>query len=192
MESPSLASNQAVSDTDPAWDEAFLRVESYLRSYGLESHVLLHQVTASIIEEARGKVRNGDAQNPVELAMNATQSRIGGWLARSGQAVDWTNDRTRAQGRLALIVADLPSRWPSSFLSSDPFPPDLAAAMASTQVLPSPGMKVSNMAPEPLEFGLLEPGDPRIQTKRIWVPIRAVVPWLLIFGFFGVAWASSH
>jgi hypothetical protein len=192
MESPSLASNQVASDTDPAWDEAFLRVESYLRSYGLESHVLLHQVTASIIEEARGNARNGDAENPVVLAMNATQSRIGAWLARSGQPVDWTNDRTRAQGRLALIVADLPGRWPSSFLSSDPFPSDLAAAMASTHVLPSPGMKVSNMAPEPLEFGLLEPGDPRIQTKRIWVPIRAVVPWLLIFGFFGVAWASSH
>jgi hypothetical protein len=192
MESPSLANNQTASGTDPAWDEAFLRVESYLRTYGLESHVLLHEVTASIIEEARGKVQSGAAGNPVELAMNATQSRIGAWLARSGQPADWTSDRIRAQGRLALIVADLPGRWPNSFLSSNPFPADLAAAMSSTQVLPAPEMKVSNMAPEPLEFGLMEPGDPRIQSKRIWMPIRAVVPWLLIFGFFGVAWASSH
>jgi hypothetical protein len=192
MESPTLANNQTTSGTDPAWDEAFLRVESYLRTYGLESHVLLHEVTASIIEEARGNARNGAAGNPVELAMNATQSRIGAWLARSGQPADWTSDRIRAQGRLALIVADLPGRWPNSFLSSSPFPDELAAAMASTQVLPAPKMNVSNMAPEPLEFGLLEPGDPRIQSKRIWMPIRAVVPWLLIFGFFGVAWASSH
>jgi hypothetical protein len=192
MESPSLASNQSASDADPAWDEAFLRVESYLRTYGLESHVLLHQVTAAIIEEARDKARGGATENPVELAMNATQSHIGAWLARSGHPVDWTNDRIRAQGRLALIVADLPSRWPNSFLSSDPFPADLAVAMASSHVLPAPDMRVSNMAPEPLEFGLLEPGDPRIQSKRIWIPIRAFVPWLLIFGFFGVAWASSH
>ena len=192
MESPLLATNQSASDPGPAWDEAFLRVESYLRTYGLESHVLLHQVTASIIEEARAKAQGGAPENPVELAMNATQSRIGAWMARSGQPADWSSDRVRAQGRLALIVADLPSRWPNSFLSSEPFPADLAEAMSSAQVLPAPGMRVSNMAPEPLEFGLLEPGDPRIQSKRIWIPIRAVVPWLLIFGFFGVAWASSH
>jgi hypothetical protein len=192
MESPQPANIPTASGSEPAWDEAFLRVESYLRAYGLESHVLLHKVTASIIEEARGNAQSGAVGNPVELAMIATQSRIGAWLARSGQPADWANERIRTQGRLALITADLPSRWPNSFLSSDPFPTDLAAAMASSQVLPAPGMKVSNMAPEPLEFGLLEPGDPRIQSKRIWMPMRAVVPWLLIFGFFGVAWASSH
>jgi hypothetical protein len=192
MEGPPLAKYHNTSDADPAWDEAFLRVESYLRAYGLESHVLLNEATAAIIGEAREKARSGASESPVELAMDATQSRIGAWMARSGQPVDWTNDRIRAQGRLALIVADLPSRWPNSFLSSDPFPADLAVAMASFQVLPAPGMRVSSMAPEPLEFGLLEPADPRIQSKRIWIPIRAVVPWLLIFGFFGVAWASSH
>lgn len=124
--------------------------------------------------------------------MDITQSRIGAWISRSGQEIDWTNERTRAQGRLALIVADMPGRWPNQFLSPEPFPEDLAAALASFRILPAPGMRLSNMAPEPLEFGILEPGDPRLKTRRIWVPMRAVVPWLLIFGFFGVAWASSH
>jgi hypothetical protein len=177
---------------DPAWDEASLRVEGYLRSYGLESHVLLNQITAAIIQEARRRADAGESGTPVGLAMDVTQSRIGAWLAQSGQEIDWTNERMRAQGRLALIIADLPRRWPNHFMSPDGFPNDLAAAMASFRILPAPGMRLSNMAPEPLEFGIMEPGDPRLQSRGIWAPMRAVVPWLLIFGFFGVAWASSH
>lgn len=192
MPSTATTADPTLPAADPAWDEAFLRVESYLRAYGLESRVLLNQATAAIIEEARTKAAAGQHDDPVTLAMEVTQDRIGAWIAQSGQPIDWTNERIRAQARLALIIADLPGRWPNQFLSSDPFPPELAAAITSSQILPAPGMKVSNMAPEPLEFGLLEPGDPRIQSKRIWIPMRAVVPWLLIFGFFGVAWASSH
>lgn len=177
---------------DPAWDEAFLRVESYLRAYGLESRVLLNQITSAIIAQAQAAARGEPDETPVGLAMEVTQRRIGEWLSQSGPQIDWTNERNRAQGRLALIMADLPGRWPNHFLSADPLPADLAGAILSSQILPAPGMRVSNMAPEPLEFGLLEPGDPRLQSKRIWIPMRAVVPWLLIFGFFGVAWASSH
>jgi hypothetical protein len=192
MQTSSPFTKYLLPNADRAWDEAFLRVEGYLRAYGLESHVLLNQITAAIIQEARTKVLAGSADNPVAVAMEVTHSRIGAWFAQSGQRIDWTDERIRAQGRLALIMADLPGRWPDQFLNSAPFPSDLAAAIASVQILPAPEIEVSNMAPEPLEFGILEPGDPRLKTRRVWVPIRAVVPWLLIFGFFGVAWASSH
>jgi hypothetical protein len=192
MQNASATVVRASRDNEPSWDEAFVRVESYLQAYGLTSRMLLNQITAAIIDEARAKVQTEPDADPVRIAMELTQSRIGAWLAQSGQQVDWTNEKVRAQARLALIIADLPGRWPNQFLSSDPFPAELAAAITSSQILPAPGMHVSNMAPEPLEFGLLEPGDPRLQSKRIWIPMRAVVPWLLIFGFFGVAWASSH
>jgi hypothetical protein len=192
MENALYTVEQSPSSVDPSWDEAFLRVEGYLRSYGLESHTLLNQITASIIAEARERARSGDHADPVALAMEVTHSRIGAWFARSGHSVDWSDGRVRAQGRLALIIADVPGRWANSFLSQDPLPDELVAAMASFQMLPSPELRPSNMAPEPLEFGILEPGDPRLRSKRIWLPMRVVVPWLLIFGFFGVAWASSH
>jgi hypothetical protein len=177
---------------DVAWDEAFLRVEGYLRSYGLESHVVLNQITYSIIAEAQACAHDANAPDPVALAMEVTHSRIGAWFARSGHPIDWSDGRSRAQSRLALIIADAPGRWANSFLSQDPLPEELVAAMASFQMLPAPDIRQSGMAPEPLEFGLLEPGDPRLRSKRIWIPMRVAVPWLLIFGFFGVAWASSH
>jgi hypothetical protein len=192
MDTSIAITENLISDANASWDEAFLRVEGYLRAYGLESHVLLNSITASIIQEARDRAQKGTPGDPVGIAMGVTHSRIGTWFAQSGHDVDWDNEHTRAKGRLALIIADVPGRWSNYFLSPDPIPPELAGAMASFQILPGPEMKLSNMAPEPLEFGLLEPGDPRLRTRRIFLPMRVVVPWLLIFGFFGVAWASSH
>lgn len=177
---------------EPDWDEAFLRVQSYLRAYGMESPVLLSEVTAGIIQEARARSQEGAPGSPVALAMDLTQSRIGAWFAQSGQDIDWSNERMRAQGRLALIVADLPGRWRHYFLSPNPLPSDLGEAMKSFQILPGPELRLSGMAPEPLEFGLLEPGDNRLPARRFWVPARVMVSWLLIFGFFGIAWAASH
>ncbi len=63
---------------------------------------------------------------------------------------------------------------------------------AIVEILPGPELRLSSMAPEPLEFGLLESGDSRLPSRRFWVPARFVFSWVLIFGFFGIAWAASH
>ncbi len=179
-------------DIEPEWDEAFLRVQSYLRAYGMESPVLLNETTAGIIREARELALDPAAESPVSLAIGIAQSRIGEWFAQSGRQLDWSDDRMRAQGRLALIVADLPGRWRQCFLSSNPLPAELAAAMRSVEILPGPELQLSSMAPEPLEFGILESGDSRLPSRRFWIPARFLVSWAVIFGFFGVAWAASH
>jgi len=177
---------------DLAWDEAFLRVQSYLRAYGLESLVLLNQITADIIGAAQARAREGGSAAPVTLAMEVTHARIGEWFARTGQQIDWSDERMRAQGRLALIVADLPGRWANYFLSPAPVPPELAARMTLVQLISSPELRLSTMPPATLEFGFLESDAPRLPTRRIWLPLRAMVSWLLVVGFFGVAWAAAH
>jgi hypothetical protein len=184
-------SAHATIPADPAWDEAFLRVESYLRAYGLESRVLLNRIALEIVQEARARNLGGEDGDPVTLALEVTHARIGEWFARAGRDLDWANERTRSQGRLSLIVADFPGRWGNHFLSAEPVPAELAGAMSGFDMLPGPELRLSNMAPEPLEFGL-ESGDSRLPGGRFRVPARAAVSWLLIFGFFGAAWAASH
>ena len=177
---------------DPAWDEAFLRVEGYLRSYGLESHVLLNHLVAAIIQEARERSAAGDARHPVAVSIDVANARIAAWFSRAGNEIDWASERGCAQCRLALIIADLPGRWPTIFLGPEPFPEELTSAIASFQILSGPELRLSGMAPEPLEFGLLEPRDPHLPPRRIWFPAKAMAYWFLIFGFFGIAWAASH
>jgi hypothetical protein len=186
------AAQTATIPADPAWDEAFLRVESYLRSYGLESRVLLNRITLDIVHEARLRSLEGGGEHPVSLALRTTHVRIGKWFAHAGHSMDWEDERVRTQGRLALIVADLPGRWANHFLSAESVPAELAAAMGSFRMLPGPELRLGTMNPEPLEFGIMEPGLHPVAGRRFWAAARAAASWLVIFGFFGVAWAASH
>jgi hypothetical protein len=177
---------------DAAWDEAFLRVESYLRAHHIEGRVQLNRLATEIIAEARAAAEKNPAaaEAPVGAALRVTHARIGAWLARAGLAADWSSDRARARGRLALLLADLPGRWPAWFLHDAPPPPELAAALASGRLQPGPGVRRSNMPPAPLEFGF--DAGPRAPRVRVWPWLSAATPWLCLVGAYGLAWAASR
>ena len=177
---------------DPAWDEAFLRVESYLRAHHLESRVLLNELATDIIREAREHAHANPGTAPVIAAMHVTHARIGAWFSRAGSAGDWSDTRVRAGGRLALVLVDLPGRWANCFLSTAPVPPELAAALASGVLRPGPELRISNMPPAPLAFGFNDPDEPNSPRKGAWLMLREAVGWLSVVGVFGAAWAASH
>jgi hypothetical protein len=177
---------------DPAWDEAFLRVESYLRAHHLESRVLLNQLVTEIVAEARTRVSAHPAESPVTRAMQVTHARIGAWFARAVRESDWANERDRAQGRLALVSANLHGRWSNYFLLAESVPPELASAMASFQFQPGPELRFSNMPTAPLEFGFEGSDDPHASRREVWPLVRAASTSLLVAGLIGAAWAASH
>src|ERR1700712_845670 len=174
----------------PAWDEAFLRVESYLRAHHLESRMLLNQIATEIIREAQQHALSKPGQEPVAIAMQTTHARIGAWFARAGNAGDWSDERVRARGRLALVLEDLPGSRPNCFLSADPVPPDLSAALAAGVLQPGPELRFSNMPPAPLEFGFEEPSEPSALKKSGWSTMREAAGWIAIVGLYGAAWAA--
>ena len=176
----------------PAWDEAFLRVESYLRAHHLASRVLLNQIATEIIQDARKRAQASPHEEPVVLAMQATHARIGSWFAQSGNSGDWSDERVRARGRLALVLQDLPGSRPNCFLSNEPVTPDLSIALAAGVLKPSPELHLSNMPPAPLEFGFDDPTEPSLAGKGGWSTAREAAGWLAIVGLYGAAWAASH
>ena len=177
---------------EAAWDEAFLRVESYLRAHHLESRVLLNKLATDIIREAQATGGQNPGDEPVVLAMRVTHARIGAWFSLSSKEADWSNERVRARGRLAMLLSNLAARWPNSFLSGPPVEPELSAALGSGRLMSGPELRLSNMPPAPLEFGFDDYGDPRLPKKDAGLFLRAAVPWVLLVGLFGVAWAASH
>ena len=176
----------------PAWDEAFLRVESYLRAHHLESRVLLNQIATEIIQDARNRALANSNEEPVVAAMHATHARIGSWFSRFGDSGDWSDERVRARGRLALVLEDLPGRRPNCFLSNEPVPADLTTALAAGVLKPAPELHLSNMPPAPLEFGFDDPTEPSFPNKGGWSTVREAAGWLAIVGLYGAAWAASH
>ena len=177
---------------DPAWDEAFLRVESYLRAHHLESRMLLNQLTSEIIDAARACGPAHPPEPPVALGMRLAHARIGSWFARAGTEADEASGRDRAHSRLALAIANLPGRWSNHFLSTEPVPPELTAAMASFRFQPGPELRFSNMPPATLEFGFDETGRSHTRERGLWLVLRAASSWLLLAGLIGVTWAASH
>lgn len=177
----------------PAWDEAFLRVESYLRAHHLESRVLLNQLATDIIREARERALEIPGEAPVSVAMQVTHARIGVWFARAGNAGDWSEERVRVRGRLALVLAELPGHRADYFLAAGPLPPGLAAALAGGLLQPGPKLRFSNMPPAPLAFGFDDPGDPYARKPGGWGPgMLAAAGWLSLAGLYGVLWAAAH
>lgn len=187
-----LPSADASVPAGPDWDEAFLRVESYLRAHQLESRVLLNRLATAIIAEARERARGNPAAAPVALAMGVTHERIGAWFARAGREGDQASERVRAADRLALVLADLPGRWPNCFLAGEAVPHEAAEALASATREPGPELRFSNMPPATLEFGFDAAGQPDPSNRGGRFLARAAGPWLAVILLLGVVWAASH
>jgi len=194
MELSGVANSGSVAPVpvDPAWDEAFLRVESYLRAHHVESRVLLNQITTEIIREARQRAVEHPEEEPVVAGMQAAHARIGAWFGRAGYAGDWADERVRARGRLSLVLGDSLARRQNYFLSNEEVPADVSHALAAGVLRPNPELHVSNMPPAPLEFGFNDPADPSIAQKPGWGVVREAAGWLAIVGLYGAAWAASH
>ena len=192
---------------DPAWDEAFLRVESYLRAHQIESRLVLNRLTVEIIRAARESAgaagpdavaaaggSAGARPDPVSLAMREAARRTTAWFARVlGDAADPEDERLGTRGRVALVMADVPARWPRHFLAETPPPPDLVEAMRAAYIEAGPELELSRMVPRPIDFGpIANVADEAWRTFKRWPLLRAVFGWLLFLGLLAVVWFATH
>ncbi len=201
----------------PGWDEAFLRVESYLRAHQIESRLVLNRLAIEIIhaahavadsltaEQADLAARNSprDAArpapseaplDPVGLAMREAERRTNAWFTRVlGDAADPDDERLGTRGRIALVLADVPGRWPQHFLAETPPPPELVQAMRAAYIEAGPELELARMVPRELDFGpIANVADEAWKTFARWPILRAVLGWLVFVGLLAAAWRATH
>lgn len=177
---------------DAAWDEAFLRVESYLRAHQIESRMLLTRLTTEIVAEARALAAQLPDEAPVTLAMRLAHARIGEWFQRELGEGDWSDERFRARGRLALLMSQLPQESPELFLSSQPLPAERGRRLSQAQLQPAPGMRPTTMPPAMLEFPLVEIAEEKWVTFSRSAFARAAASWVLFISVLGIAWFATR
>ena len=183
----------------PAWDEAFLRVESFLRAHQIESRLVLNRLTVEIIRGARHALEDPQtdsllSRDPVALAMREAERRTTAWFALVlGDAADPDDERLGTRGRIALVMADVPARWPRDFFAETPPPPELVAAMRAAYIEAGPGLELTRMVPRPLDFGpIANVADEAWKTFTRWPVLRAIVGWLLFLGLLAAAWFATR
>ena len=183
----------------PAWDEAFLRVESYLRAHQIESRLVLNRLALEIVRAARmtadkPAVAPESPDDPVALAMREAERRTTAWFTRVlGDAVDPDDERLGTRGRIALVMADVPARWPQYFLAETPPPPELVEAMRAAYIEAGPELELTRMVPRALDFGpIANVADEAWKTFARWPVLRAILGWLLFVGLLAAAWRAAH
>lgn len=179
-------------DIDPIWDEAFMRVENYLRAHQIESRIQLTRLTTRIITEARQLAAEQPAENPVELAMHILHLQLGSWFVRAFNEGDWADERFQARGRLSLMMTGLVAQHPQHFLADETLPAELAATLKAASLQPGPEVRFSNMPPAPLEFTLLDSEQPGWTTFSPRPFVGASVVWILTVGLLSAAWIVTH
>ncbi|EIQ01135.1 hypothetical protein OpiT1DRAFT_05703 [Opitutaceae bacterium TAV1] len=174
---------------EPDWDEAFVRVESYLRAHQIESRIQLNRLTSEIIQASRARAKLEPDADPVTLAIHVAEARLEAWCAN----VLGSRERAGLRGRLALAMANVPGRWPQHFLADTPPPPELVAAMRASYIETGPELKLTAMVPRKIDFGpVANAAGETWKTFRRLPFLRAVTGWVLIVALLAVIWVITH
>jgi hypothetical protein len=174
----------------PEWNEAFLRVQSYLHAHHIDGALLLNRLSTEIVEEAHLLAISQSAEAPVTLAMQVMHRRMADWFRSAIEEGNCKEERFRARGRLALLLSNVPSAWPQQFLSAEPLPSEVASALNVSVLQPGPEVRLSKMAPAELEFGFDDSDETPAVAKWAFQPAIGVC--VAIAGAMGAAWAATH
>ena len=170
---------------DPAevaeWDEAYGKVENYLRACRVSSRMHRARLTAMIVQRAIAQRPEAAVGPPLSaLAIDEARRLIDAWMA--GLLPPRRDDRpyTQVEGFVALYLCDGPMRWPSAFLSPREAPPGFLDTLRARLVKAGPDLEVSSMVPRPIDRGILPElaGSARATFDRFPI-LRALLFWFL-------------
>ena len=143
------------SRADPAWNEAHERVESYLRAHRIVQPLALSELTNGIVARAWRDSSPDTEAAPVTRALREADNAITAWFARALDQHGPHSRRLGVRGRLALVLADAPGRWPDAFLAPTPPPRVLSDAMRAAFLRAGPAPQLYKMTAPAIPLGPL-------------------------------------
>jgi len=171
--------------TDPAtmaeMDEAYGKVENYLRACRVASRVHRARITATIVGRALERRSAAGATTPLStLAVGEARQLIAAWMAGLLPPRQGDQPHTLAEGFVALYLCDGPMRWPNAFLARGEEPPGFRETLRARLVKAGPDLEVSSIVPRPLDRVVLPDlaGSARDTFDRFPI-LRTLLFWLL-------------
>jgi hypothetical protein len=167
------------------WNDAYERVESYLRAHRIVRPLALSELTKSIVAAAWRHSMIEPDEAPVTLALREADRVITDWFARVLAQHATHLRRLGVRGRLALALADAPGRWPDAFLAPVPPPHELTSAMRAAYLRTGPAPRLYKMTPQAISLGpiawLVDLGW-RASRRSVAVRLLVQVPFLAGLG----------
>ncbi len=187
MESPLSQIQIPPGQTLDEWNEAYVKVERYLTALRLRNKFLLGQYVYRILGRASRRAGAETGAAPTELAMEEAVKEINDWVGSVlGADVADTPHRIATQGRLAMLLADVPGKWQTLFLTPGPWPDDFVKAMRESYLRAGPDFQISSMQPRPMDLGPIHTlttlsSRPYSKMMALWFVLlaAAVGVWLM-------------
>lgn len=163
---------------DPEQDEAYEKVENYLRACRISSHLQRARLTSLMLQRALARRASaGDGRPLPELAIEEARTLVQDWVLRL--LPPRTDDRPHnpAEAFTALYLCDAPTRWPGVFLDPSEVPPGFLDVLRARLVKAGPELQVSSVVPRPIDFGLATAMRVSFEGFPSW---RALLAWLVV------------
>ncbi len=174
------------------WEEAYAAVEAYLQALRLRNRLLVAELVRGILWRASAR-RAREPEKPARLlAMEEALSEIANWT-QDVLDVPLENRRLAARGRLALLLAGMPDKWQSVFLTPAPWPPAFVDAMRKSYLAAGPTFAALTMVPKPLELNAIGSGaaqwwetmDRRPIVRLMFIGLLILLGMITVWYFFG-------
>jgi len=178
---------------DPAraeeWNDAYEKVENYLRACRVGSHLQRARLIALILQRVYDRTLSdshvADRSLP-ELAIVEVRDRIAEWISHYLPPRADGHLLNLGEGMLSIYLCDGPTRWPYAFLDSQRMPPEYAEALSARVVRAGPDLAVSSMVPREMDLGLMPDLVGSAMETCEGVPIlNTLFAWLLFLGLLG-------
>ena len=115
------------------------------------------------------------------------------WFTAQLAAEGLSHDRLAAQARVAMLLSDLPTRWPYAFLDQEHTSGEARVAMEKSALQAGPDLAVSNMVPREIDLGVLpEAAGDTLDTLERWPLIRLLLLWALFAAVMAALFALTR
>jgi hypothetical protein len=171
------------------WNEAYAKVECFLSALRVRNKFLLGQYVYRILHRATERARREPDKAPSELAMEEAVKVVNDWVGQVLQMdVADTPHRIATQGRLAMLLADVPGKWQELFLTSGPWPTEFVRAMRESYLRAGPGFQISQMQPRPIDLGPIH----TLTTLNKRPYVKMIVGWSIFIAAFIYLFLRAH
>jgi len=136
------------------WNAAYLKVESYFHALRLRNNVLLGELVLNVLDRAMKRAPQEPERSATELATDEMDKLLAHWFRDVLQeSATGAEQILSTRGRLALLLADMPTRWQAQFLRPGPWPEEFVKAMRTSYIDAGPDFQMARMSPRPLDLG---------------------------------------
>lgn len=160
------------------WEDAYGRVEAYFAALQIRNKLLLSRLVNRVLERAAKRIEEGEAIDATTASIDEIEHEVENWFRAVLERPDTPSPELLRRGRLALMMARVPQRWPLAFLAPAPWPPDFLEEMRSAYIDAGPQFQGAPMKARKLDFGPISSiAENSLRQLERWPMVRAILLW---------------